>query len=307
MRSFERILQHWPYRTFNWGRWENDVGTLNLVGPEQARRAIATVASHEVLALGAPLRIDDAGLDARAFSLEMVHAGKYDFGPASEPVQAANDRVCISTHGMTNSHIDALCHAGHRGQSFNGSEFAANVRLGEPARRLTIMEMPALVTRAWFVDVAAQRGLAALKPGTAVLPSDMEWLGDRIEPGDSIVVRTGRYAGRVIRPDDPEAGDDHGNWSGLHVDCMELVSRWDVATVATDSSGDNFPSTTDECSVPIHILSEVYLGLPLIHHLDLEVLARRMSSRESPAFMFVVAPLRIVGGTGSPVNPTAII
>lgn len=307
MRNFERSLPYWPYRTFNWGRWPDDRGTLNLLGPAVTRRAIESVVSHETFALGAPLRADDAGLDAQAFSLEMLHAGKYDFGPTTEPVQAASDRVCVSIHGMTNSHIDALCHAGHRGKSFNDSAFDENVRKGEPARRFTIMEMPALVTRAWFVDVPARRGVRALEPGSPVLPVDLEWLEGRVEPGDAIVVRTGRYATRVVRPDDPDAGDDHGNWSGLHVDCMDLVSRWDLSTVATDSSGDNFPSTTPDCSVPIHILTEVYLGLPLIHHLDLESLARRMASRGSAAFMLVVAPLKVVGGTGSPVSPTALV
>lgn len=307
MTHAARKLPYWPYQTYNWGRWPNDRGTLNLLGPDTVRRALETVQGHEVLPLGAPLRADEAGLDDRAFSLEMVQAGKYEFGPKTEPVYAASDIVSVATHGMTNSHIDALCHAGHRGRSFNDSEFEVNVTKGEPARRFTVLEMPSVVTRAWFVDVAASRGCDALKPGTPVVPKDIEWLAPHIEPGDAVVVRTGRYATRVVRADDPDAADDHGNWCGLHVDCMDLVAQWDVSVVATDSSGDNFPSTTSECSVPIHVLCEVYLGLPLVHHLDLENLAVRMRTRESPAFMFTVAPLMVVGGTGSPVNPLAIL
>lgn len=307
MHAAERTLPHWPYRTYNWGRWANDRGTLNLLGPDTTRRSVAAVQGFEVLPLGAPLRADDAGLDVRAFGLEMVHAGKYAFGPKDEPVCAASDVVSVATHGMTNSHIDALCHAGHHGRSFNGSEFEDNVSPGAPARRFTVLEMPAIVTRAWFVDVPARRGCGALKPGTPVLPSDLEWLEGSVVPGDAIVVRTGRYATRVVRPDDPEASDDHGNWCGLHVDCMDLVARWDLSIVATDSSGDNFPSTTPECSVPIHVLCEVYIGLPLVHHLDLEKLSLRMASRSSAAFMLAVAPLLVVGGTGSPVNPIAVL
>jgi kynurenine formamidase len=300
-------LPYWPHHTYNWGRWPNDRGTLNLLTPDAVRRAIATVESNEVLPLGAPLRADEAGLDERAFGLEMIQAGKYEFGPKTEPVYAAADIVSVATHGMTNSHIDALCHAGHRGRSFNDSEFEANVQKGQPAHRFTVLEMPALVTRAWFVDVPHQRGCDALKPGTPVVPEDIAWLHSHIEPGDAIVVRTGRYATRVVRPDDPDAADDHGNWCGLHVDCMDMVAQWDVSVLATDSSGDNFPSTTAECSVPIHVLCEVYIGLPLVHHLNLEALGRSMCGRRTPAFMFSVAPLLVVGGTGSPVNPLAII
>jgi len=88
---------------------------------------------------------------------------------------------------------------------------------------------------------------------------------------------------------------------------MELIAEWDVSVVATDSSGDNFPSTTPECSVPIHIVSEAYLGMPLVHHLDLEQLAKGMVGRTQKSFFFSVSPLKIDGGTGSPVNPVAII
>jgi kynurenine formamidase len=108
-------------------------------------------------------------------------------------------------------------------------------------------------------------------------------------------------------PDAAEAEDAHGHWSGLHLECIDMIAEWDVATVATDGPGDNFPSTSAHCSVPIHVLCEVYLGLPLIHHLDLESVANAMAGRDEKRFLFVVAPLVIEGGTGSPVSPTAIL
>jgi hypothetical protein len=54
-----RKLSYWPYQTYNWGRWPNDRGTLNLLGPDAVRRALATVQGNEVLPLGAPLRADE--------------------------------------------------------------------------------------------------------------------------------------------------------------------------------------------------------------------------------------------------------
>ena len=149
-----------------------------------------------------------------------------------------------------------------------------------------------------IADLLAGRSAAAMH---AVTAHAANW------PGDALVIRTGRYATRVVRHDDPEAADDHGNWCGLHVDCIDLIDRWDLSTVATDSSGDSFPSTTPHCSVPIHILTEVYLGLPLIHHLELETLAPAIHARGHADFMLVVAPLRITGATGSPVSPVAIL
>lgn len=305
-RHVMKQLPHWPYRSYNRGRWPNDRGTLNLIGPDAARRAVTSLQSFETLSLGAPLRIDDANLRDNVYAHEMTAVGRYSFDPDDDALQVASDRISVDVHGMTNTHIDALSHLAHHGLSFNDAPFESVVSM-RGANRFSILEIPALVTRAWFIDVPRARGLTALTPGTPVRASDLRVLDGQVEPGDALVIRTGRYATPVVPPDAPEAEDNHGNWSGLHVDCLDVIADWDVATVATDSSGDNFPSTTDECSVPIHIVSEAYLGMPLIHHLDLETLAASMAGRSSTSFMLCVAPLKISGGTGSPVNPVAII
>ena len=58
--------------------------------------------------------------------------------------------------------------------------------------------------------------------------------------------------------------------------------------------------------MPIHVLAEAYLGLPLVHHLFVEDLADHLADVGRADFMYVVSPLRIVGCTGSPVSPLAI-
>ena len=303
-------LEYWPYRTFNWGRWHNGRGTLNLADAAATARGINSVRAHEVLTLGSPLRPDDVTGETAYdsdYSYELLRAGKYEFGPAEDPVFEAGDRFSIATHGMTNAHIDAFSHVGHHGRSFNGDAFDDVVSMEKGVKRYSVVDLGSLVTRAWFIDVPAQRELDFLKPGDPVTPDDLRRFADRIEPGDALVIRTGRFSAPLVRPDSDEAQDDHGNWSGLHVDCVELLAEWDVATVATDGPGDNFPSTTEHCSVPIHILTEAYLGLPLIHHLDLETLAKRMRDRADKSFLFTVAPLQIEGGTGSPVSPVAVL
>jgi len=56
----------------------------------------------------------------------------------------------------------------------------------------------------------------------------------------------------------------------------------------------------------MHLLSLIAMGMPLMDDLDLETLAKESAARSRPTFLFVAAPLRIRGGTGSPVNPLAI-
>jgi kynurenine formamidase len=237
----------------------------------------------------------------------LLRAGKYEFGPTEEPVFEAGDRFMVETHGMSNSHIDAFCHVGHKGKSFNGAPFDDVVTLEGGVKRYTVIEQGGIMTRGWLADVPVQRGLEFLRPGDPVMPTDLMSLEGLIEPGDALVIRTGRFAAPLVAPDSEKAEDEHGNWSGLHVDCIDLIAKWDVCTVATDGPADNFPSTTTECSVPIHVLTEVYLGLPLIHHLNLENLSARLVGRDRKAFQFSVAPLCIEGGTGSPVSPLAVI
>jgi hypothetical protein len=48
------------------------------------------------------------------------------------------------------------------------------------------------------------------------------------------------------------------------------------------------------------------MGLPLLDNLNLEIVATESAKRSRWAFLFVVAPLRIMGGSGSAVNPLAI-
>ena len=48
------------------------------------------------------------------------------------------------------------------------------------------------------------------------------------------------------------------------------------------------------------------MGVPLLDYLRLEEAVRQCEADGRWSFLFVTAPLRIVGGTGSPVNPIAI-
>jgi kynurenine formamidase len=58
---------------------------------------------------------------------------------------------------------------------------------------------------------------------------------------------------------------------------------------------------------PIHVLAVNAMGIHLLDDLQLEDLRLACEARRRWEFLFVAAPLRIVGGTGSPVNPVAIL
>jgi hypothetical protein len=66
------------------------------------------------------------------------------------------------------------------------------------------------------------------------------------------------------------------------------------------------PSQVEGVSDPIHRLAISAMGTPLIDNGDLEELSNTANKLHRYEFMFVVAPMVIPGGTGSPVNPLAI-
>ena len=58
--------------------------------------------------------------------------------------------------------------------------------------------------------------------------------------------------------------------------------------------------------VPVHQMGIAGIGLHLLDNLDLRDLSAACTERNRHHFFFVVAPLRVEGGTGSPVNPIAL-
>ena len=59
-------------------------------------------------------------------------------------------------------------------------------------------------------------------------------------------------------------------------------------------------------SMPVHFMALPFLGMPLIDNTNLEEVAQYCHSINQFEFLFVISPLHINGGTGSPVNPLAI-
>jgi kynurenine formamidase len=57
---------------------------------------------------------------------------------------------------------------------------------------------------------------------------------------------------------------------------------------------------------PIHVLALNAMGVHLFDYLQFEDVIRECEALRRWEFLFVAAPLRIPGGTGSPLNPIAI-
>jgi hypothetical protein len=58
--------------------------------------------------------------------------------------------------------------------------------------------------------------------------------------------------------------------------------------------------------MPIHMIGLVAMGLHLLDNLNLEGVAGACAGLGRWSFLLTLAPLRIEGGTGSPLNPIAM-
>lgn len=299
----------------NWGRWGDDDerGTLNLLADTNVRAAKATIRTGTVVPLGAPL--DTAAppyypdaLDA-AVRHEMITAWGSNAGGE---VQAASDQVHVQCHGLDSTHMDALCHIGHCGTGWNGRPFTTMVDDG--GARISDLEATGgpVVTRGVFVDVPRLRGVDHLEPGDAVTEEDLRAASPDVYPGDALVVRTGRARAvaahaRAAEAEGRSAEQKYGPIAGLHPGAMRAVGELDCGLLATDGPGDTFPAVDPKHPLPVHVLALVHLGLHLLHNLALEQLADELASRQEADFMLVAAPLRLPGGTGSPISPVAVL
>lgn len=295
--------EEWPSPGFgNWQRWPGYDGTLNLLSAAGVLRAASLVRSGRVFSCARPL---DALPRPEGVAPEYRHTmtSVGEFRPGR---QAAMDRVEMDLHSLVNTHLDALSHVGHQGSGFNGISFDEMVDDAR-AHVASIDVMPPIVGRGVLVDVARARGVEYLEPGDFVRPEELEAGAPDLEPGDILLVRTGRWRAPRRLPGDPNAsGEPLGDWAGLHLDCMAFVAERDVALLGSDSTTDTFPSPTPG-SPSIHMLAEVYLGLPLLHSMDLDAVAEACAEEDRTTFLFCVAPLKITGGTGSPVAPVCVL
>jgi len=122
-----------------------------------------------------------------------------------------------------------------------------------------------------------------------------------LQRGDVVYVRTGwlaghRALGHALDAGEPGIGIDGGVW----------LAEQGVTAIAMDNFGIEpyaLGSAPGPRGIPVHIELIRNRGLYLLEFCDLEALA----SLGRTEFLTVIAPLRITGGVGSPVNPIAIL
>ena len=124
-----------------------------------------------------------------------------------------------------------------------------------------------------------------------------------VQEGDILLVRTGH----AKRHADLGPWDSDAAKAGLHPGCATFLAERRIAALGSDGNNDTTPSTTEGIDFPIHALALNAMGVHLLDYLQLEDLVAACERESRWEFLFLAAPLRVIGGTGSPLNPVAIL
>jgi kynurenine formamidase len=302
----------------NWGRWggDDERGTLNLITPANRRAAAATVRSGEVVSCS--WEIDPTPHPDQTYGPPQRHMmitgqGHHDPDPSqsSEALgMGPSEYFGMVFHGGAETHLDALCHRIWNKQLYNGIPASAVTSRSGGTRLSVTGAGDGIVTRGVLLDVAAVRGVDWLESPDGAHPADLDEAcrraGVTVQPGDAVLLRTGASKrrhdlGRAV------ALQRGGGMSGWHADCLPWLREHDVAVIASDSAQEVMPNPYQRINVPVHTVGIHAMGLWLVDNCDLERLAAECARRQSWEFQFVVAPLKLIGGTGSPANVLAVL
>jgi kynurenine formamidase len=291
-------VERWMTELSNWGRWGKDdqLGALNLITEAKRKEAAALVREGIVVSLSRNAEKDPAPDNFAPFVHEMLNAD-------GKNTSFYMDRFSVAFHGMAHTHLDALCHMFRHDLMYNGVP-RSEVKKTGAAKLSVIGAKTGIFTRGVLLDIPRSKGLDSLTPGTPIYPADLEAClekeGVKVEPGDAIFIRTGRWKRR------DEQGPWNGPFAGLHASCGPWLHAHDIAILGSDAASDVIPPRIEGEGMPIHQLTLVAMGVWILDACDLEAVAVQAEKSRRWDFLLTATPLAVPGATGSPINPVAI-
>jgi kynurenine formamidase len=286
----------WPHPV--WGSGDQ-AGASNWITEKKVLEAVKLVRTGKVYELGHVYSPDMPLIGNRSYKMSLV--GYPTFGPFENGLVGQDDMLCTEI-GQVGTQLDGFGHAGLKVQMADGSEKAVfyngftSDEMYSPygLLQLGVETIKPLITRGILIDVPGYMGLDTLPRGYEITLADVRGALERqqideasIQPGDAIFIRSGwaEFWSDTAKIRDmegyPEASKEVGKW--LVEKKISLVGE-DLATHA------------------FHIDLLLHHGILMLEFMALTELAQD----EVYEFLFLLAPIRLKGATGSPVRPLAI-
>jgi hypothetical protein len=303
---------------------DDQLGTLNFIGPEEMRRAAGLVQEGRVFSLDYPVNTFVPSL-----------AGTRP--PTSHHIFANNpnhrDDWLDSFYLQSTSQLDGLRHIRHPQHGFYGGVADELISEGTPALGIQLVADRGIVTRGVLLDLPryfASVGRpydpsAGERIGVDELAGACAFHGVTLHTGDALLLRTGWAGDYLSAPADAQQ-ERRDNWRcpGIEQSHAVLEFLWDngISVLAADNGGvEMFPIDRD---TPFYDPAEAapergpshngllhrpliaLLGLHLGELWNLDPLADACADDGRYEFLLSAKPLAVTGGVGSPPNALAV-
>ncbi len=300
----------------NWGKWGDDdeVGALNYLTADEVLRGVQHIKSGSVFTLqrligdpnGDPVWPGRSPAERTQVLDESTWDG--DDAPAFPGgLHYADDKISAFLQGSTQ--YDALGHVWYGGQLWNGYDARTTVG-GMDKASVEPIAQRGVVGRGVLLDMARFRGKDMLDKAETFTHEDLmacaESQGVTIEKHDILVVRTNFIQqffelGDAFYEDFCEAGLVYSP------ELVQWFQDMEVPNLVTDTIANEVTyDPNNGFALPLHCALMRNLGVTLTEICDLELLAASCAEDEQYTFLYAAAPLKVVNGTGAPVNPLAI-
>jgi kynurenine formamidase len=294
-------------RRGNWGRWGDDDerGSLNLLTPDVITAAAASITTGRVYSLGIPIQgqgvplMDYRGTPMRLTLQDSTDDGIYAGYGCHTGTGAHEDVLVMASH--TTSHMDALVHVYGEYKHYNGVGHDEMHALGG-AQRLGIDKVGGFAARAVLLDMVAYFGDEThVTLGRNITAADLQGAAEKegveVRAGDVVLIRTGYlqqwWANNAAGTPQPF------EQAGIGADAARWLASMDVVAVGCDNAAVEVIPFDDNDFLNIHKILMVDHGIYLLEFLNLA----EPAADGTYEGLLAVAPLKVTGATGSPVNP----
>ena len=293
--EFDKIYSQ-VNNTNKWGA-NDKLGTINYITNEKVLSALKIPNNGVSVSLAFNMVDDSTRINSSSYD----NISNFSYEQISMEHNGYNwiiDNYEIAYHGFTHSHIDGINHLSKDGEMYNG--FTDPSILGVDNYKNGI------ISKGILIDVPLLHSKEYVEAGYKVTLKDIldfeKTYNVKIEKGDVLLIRTGRWIEKKIKGD----WDFQSNGAGIHYNIIPLLSEREIAVLGSDGTSDSNPPLIKEEGSPIHMLTLVAMGMPLLDNLNLDELSKKAQELNEWEFLISFQPLRFEGGTGSPLNALAI-
>jgi kynurenine formamidase len=313
---FTELLKDAPK---NWGRFgpDDEIGGLNFLTSAEVLRGIRAVKQGKVFTLGVPVArpkgdpiYPSRSQPIRAMTMDK---GFYLSGrarPFPGGSEYADDVITMYLQGTTQ--YDALGHMWHGDTLYNG--YDAKTTMGG-LQKCSIQPIAehGVVGRGVLIDAARYKGKPSLDAGERFTLDDLlgaaKQQNSPIEKHDIIIVHTGwlkRYYDQGVEGIFPKGAMNEPGL-GYSPELVKWFHEMEIPSLGSDTiAAEQTMHEESGTVVPLHMALLHYQGV-IFNEIDwTHDLAEDCAKDGQYTFLFVGAPLKVVGGAGSPVNPIVI-